>query len=227
MFVVGDLLTVVWSPAELLGQSLQGNCTLRNFLWLVLICSLITFAFFFVLPLCRKAFSTLSWPPPRKEPLLPWKVSVIRGEWRTDKSSRLILLNVIHWIWPVKLQITCLLDIFFYFCLTECYKERLEKEGILAEMMPGALKQMNRFILEKMSDIERMAKRFASWLITWSHFRSERWICRKVILPVRAVSTVLNALQYSIIFNCPQKLSAITFPVFRHQLLGNWQHFCH
>ncbi|XP_070390944.1 BEN domain-containing protein 5-like [Dermacentor albipictus] len=101
---IKDLLTAVWSPAELLGRSLQGKHCPR-------------------------------FPDrPRKEPLSLWKVSVIR----------------------------------------ECYKERLQKKGLVAELTPGALKQMNRFIVEKISDIERMAKRFESWLIAWSHFRPER-----------------------------------------------------
>ncbi|KAH7944419.1 hypothetical protein HPB52_019351 [Rhipicephalus sanguineus] len=91
---VKDLLTAVWSPAALLGRSLQGKHCPR-------------------FPDC-----------PRKAPLSPWKVSVIR----------------------------------------ECYKERLEKKGLVAELMPGALKQMNRFIVEKLSDIERMSKRAAKEL---------------------------------------------------------------
>ncbi|KAH7982570.1 BEN domain-containing protein 5 [Rhipicephalus sanguineus] len=43
--------------------------------------------------------------------------------------------------------------------IRECYKQRLEKKGLVPEMMPGALKQMNRFMVEKLSDIERMTKR--------------------------------------------------------------------
>ncbi|XP_049515617.1 BEN domain-containing protein 5 isoform X2 [Dermacentor silvarum] len=92
---VKDLLTAVWSPAELLGRSLHGKHCPR-------------------------------FPDhPRKVPLSPLKVSVIR----------------------------------------ECYKERLHKKGLVADMMPGALKQMNHFIVKKISEIERMAKRFASCLI--------------------------------------------------------------
>ncbi|KAH7931908.1 hypothetical protein HPB49_025792 [Dermacentor silvarum] len=86
---VKDLLTAVWSPAELLGRSLHGKHCPR-------------------------------FPDhPRKVPLSPLKVSVIR----------------------------------------ECYKERLHKKGLVADMMPGALKQMNHFIVKKISEIERMAKR--------------------------------------------------------------------
>ncbi|KAH7984228.1 hypothetical protein HPB52_025191 [Rhipicephalus sanguineus] len=39
-----------------------------------------------------------------------------------------------------------------------------EKKGLVAEMMPGALKQMNRFVVEKLSDIERVSKRAAKEL---------------------------------------------------------------
>ncbi|KAH7985921.1 hypothetical protein HPB52_025302 [Rhipicephalus sanguineus] len=74
---------------------------------------------------CRQGKHCPRFPDcPRKAPLSPWKVSVIR----------------------------------------ECYKERLEKKGLVAELMPGALKQMNRFIVEKLSDIERMSKRAAKEL---------------------------------------------------------------
>lgn len=43
--------------------------------------------------------------------------------------------------------------------IRECYKERLQKKGLVADMMPGALKQLNHFNVEKISDIKRMAKR--------------------------------------------------------------------
>ncbi|KAH6932816.1 hypothetical protein HPB50_009867 [Hyalomma asiaticum] len=85
---VKDLLTAVWSPAELFGRSLQGKHSPR-------------FA-----------------DRPRKELLSLESVDdtrILEGE--------------------------------------------ADKKGLVPEMIPGALKQMNRFIVEKLRDIDRMVKR--------------------------------------------------------------------
>ncbi|KAH6935663.1 hypothetical protein HPB50_007528 [Hyalomma asiaticum] len=117
---VKDLLTAVWSPAELLGRSLQGKHCPR-------------------------------FPDrPRKEPLSPLKVSVIR----------------------------------------ECYKERLTKKGLVPEMMPGALKQMNRFIVEKLSDVDRMAKRSSEAWTAGIDAMAKSLIC--IAMSLRALADVNN-----------------------------------
>ncbi|KAH8032899.1 hypothetical protein HPB51_025492 [Rhipicephalus microplus] len=56
---------------------------------------------------------------PRKAPLTPWKLDVMR----------------------------------------DCYRARLEHQGVPAGVLPLAVKQMNHFIVEKLSDIEKLAKR--------------------------------------------------------------------
>ncbi|KAK8777399.1 hypothetical protein V5799_029257 [Amblyomma americanum] len=43
--------------------------------------------------------------------------------------------------------------------LGECYSERLQKNGVPAHMLNVAVKQLNRFVVEKLGDIEKLAKR--------------------------------------------------------------------
>lgn len=42
----------------------------------------------------------------------------------------------------------------------ECYSERLQKNGVPAHMLNVAVKQLNRFVVEKLGDIEKLAKRY-------------------------------------------------------------------
>ncbi|KAK8771756.1 hypothetical protein V5799_025001 [Amblyomma americanum] len=42
--------------------------------------------------------------------------------------------------------------------LQECYRERLQKNGVPAHMVNVAVKQLNRFVVEKLGDIEKLAK---------------------------------------------------------------------
>ncbi|KAK8765315.1 hypothetical protein V5799_032075 [Amblyomma americanum] len=53
-----------------------------------------------------------------------------------------------HWTWDPNIQ-QCL----------ECYSERLQKNGVPAHMLNVAVKQLNRFVVEKLGDIEKLAKR--------------------------------------------------------------------
>ncbi|KAH8019682.1 hypothetical protein HPB51_021004 [Rhipicephalus microplus] len=43
--------------------------------------------------------------------------------------------------------------------MKDCYRARLEHQGVPAGVLPLAVKQMNHFIVEKLSDIEKLAKR--------------------------------------------------------------------
>lgn len=45
------------------------------------------------------------------------------------------------------------------FVVSDCYRARLEHQGVPAGVLPLAVKQMNHFIVEKLSDIEKLAKR--------------------------------------------------------------------
>ncbi|KAH7984237.1 hypothetical protein HPB52_018350 [Rhipicephalus sanguineus] len=86
---VKELLVAIWDPADLKGRSLQGKRSPR-------------------------------FPDrPIKEPLTPWKVSVMR----------------------------------------ECYKERLLRLGLPAEILQNSLKRLNHFVVEKLADIEKLAKK--------------------------------------------------------------------
>ncbi|KAL1437694.1 hypothetical protein MTO96_048681 [Rhipicephalus appendiculatus] len=86
---VKDLLVTVWSKDVLKERSLQGKHCPR-------------------------------FPDrPRKAPLTPWKLDVMR----------------------------------------DCYRVRLERQGVPAGVLPLAVKQMNHFIVEKLADIEKLAKR--------------------------------------------------------------------
>ncbi|KAL3228780.1 hypothetical protein MRX96_023682 [Rhipicephalus microplus] len=41
----------------------------------------------------------------------------------------------------------------------DCYRRRLQRQGIPENLVPAALKQLNHFVVEKLADLERMAKR--------------------------------------------------------------------
>lgn len=41
----------------------------------------------------------------------------------------------------------------------DCYRRRLQRQGIPETLMPAALKQLNHFVVEKLADLERLAKR--------------------------------------------------------------------
>ncbi|KAH8028749.1 hypothetical protein HPB51_018231 [Rhipicephalus microplus] len=50
--------------------------------------------------------------------------------------------------------------------MRDCYRRRLQRQGIPENLVPAALKQLNHFVVEKLADLERMAKR----LIKLTHF---------------------------------------------------------
>ncbi|XP_037506031.2 BEN domain-containing protein 5-like [Rhipicephalus sanguineus] len=43
--------------------------------------------------------------------------------------------------------------------MRDCYRRRLQRQGIPETLMPAALKQLNHFVVEKLADLERLAKR--------------------------------------------------------------------
>lgn len=45
--------------------------------------------------------------------------------------------------------------------LTDCYKHRLDKRGVPDDVQPMVLKQLNHYIVEKIADIDRTAKKYA------------------------------------------------------------------
>ncbi|XP_077498522.1 BEN domain-containing protein 5-like [Amblyomma americanum] len=44
--------------------------------------------------------------------------------------------------------------------MRECYRERLQKNGVPAHMVNVAVKQLNRFVVEKLGNIEKLAMRY-------------------------------------------------------------------
>ncbi|XP_077561639.1 BEN domain-containing protein 5-like [Haemaphysalis longicornis] len=45
--------------------------------------------------------------------------------------------------------------------MRNCYKHRLDKRGVPDDVQPMVLKQLNHYIVEKIADIDRTAKKYA------------------------------------------------------------------
>ncbi|XP_065296059.1 BEN domain-containing protein 5-like [Dermacentor albipictus] len=43
--------------------------------------------------------------------------------------------------------------------MRDCYRQRLRRQGVPEHLLPAALKQLNHFVVEKLADLERLAKR--------------------------------------------------------------------
>ncbi|XP_077507694.1 uncharacterized protein LOC144118722 [Amblyomma americanum] len=73
-----------------------------------------------------------------KIPLTPWKVAVLRV--------------IMHWHCFV-----CAVCASFF--LTDCFRDRLQAKEMLPDLLTSGLKQFNRFVSEKIADIDKLAKR--------------------------------------------------------------------
>ncbi|KAL1429760.1 hypothetical protein MTO96_015790 [Rhipicephalus appendiculatus] len=49
--------------------------------------------------------------------------------------------------------------------MRDCYRRKLQRQGFPENLVPAALKQLNHFVVEKLADLERLAKRHRLYVV--------------------------------------------------------------